>query len=58
MAPPFSGLDLPEPAPHDPARLDPEQARRCGIRPLPADQKEALDRLESDAVRAATFAVF
>jgi len=43
-------LDLPEPAAHDPASLDPEQARRCGIRPLPADQKEALDRLESDAV--------
>jgi glutamine synthetase len=44
------GLQLPEPAAHDPAGLDPEQARRCGIRPLPADQKEALDRLESDAV--------
>lgn len=44
------GLDLPEPAAHDPASLTAEQARRCGIRPLPATQREALDRLEADAV--------
>ena len=28
-------LTLPEPAAHDPAHLDAEAARRCGIRPLP-----------------------
>jgi glutamine synthetase len=44
------GLDLPEPAPSDPASLTPEQARRCGIRPLPADQRAALAHLEEDAV--------
>jgi glutamine synthetase len=44
------GLDLPEPAPQDPASLPPEQARRCGIRPLPADQRAAHALLESDAV--------
>jgi glutamine synthetase len=44
------GLDLPEPAAVDPATLTPEQARRCGIRPLPADQREALARLEADRV--------
>ena len=44
------GLDLPEPAPADPASLTPEQARRCGIRPLPADQRAALALLEDDAV--------
>ena len=44
------GLDLPEPAAQDPASLPPEQARRCGIRPLPADQRAAHALLESDAV--------
>jgi glutamine synthetase len=44
------GLNLPEPAALDPASLTAEQARRCGIRPLPADQREALGNLESDAV--------
>jgi glutamine synthetase len=43
-------LDLPEPAALDPASLSPEQARRCGIRPLPADQWDALRELEVDAV--------
>jgi len=44
------GLDLPAPAAHDPASLAPEEARRCGVRPLPADQREALDHLAADAV--------
>jgi glutamine synthetase len=43
-------LTLPEPAAHDPAHLDAEEARRCGIRPLPADQAAALDALEADTV--------
>jgi len=43
-------LSLPEPAAHDPARLDADEARRCDIRPLPADQAGALDALEADAV--------
>jgi len=43
-------LTLPEPAPRDPAHLDPEAARRCGIRPLPPDQATALDALEADPV--------
>jgi glutamine synthetase len=44
------GLTLPEPAAHDPAHLDPDAARRCGIRPLPPDQVTALDALEADRV--------
>ncbi len=44
------GLDLPEPAAFDPVSLTPEQAGRCGIRPLPVNQREALARLEADAV--------
>lgn len=44
------GLDLPEPALHDPASLTSEQARRCGIAPLPATQEIALDELERDQV--------
>lgn len=44
------GLDLPEPAAFDPVSLTPEQSRRCGIRPLPANQREALARLEADPV--------
>jgi len=43
-------LTLPEPAPHDPAHLDAEAARRCGIRPLPTDQVTALDALAADPV--------
>ena len=43
-------LTLPEPAAHDPAHLDAEEARRSGIRPLPADQAAALDALEADTV--------
>ena len=43
-------LTLPEPAAHDPAHLDAETARRCGIRPLPTDQAAALDALEADPV--------
>jgi glutamine synthetase len=44
------GLELPEPAVRDPASLSPEEARRSGIRPLPADQREAHALLEDDAV--------
>lgn len=44
------GLDLPEPARHDPALMTPEQARRCGITALPATQAIALTRLEADEV--------
>ncbi|MGH3935253.1 MAG: glutamine synthetase family protein [Pseudonocardiaceae bacterium] len=44
------GLDLPEPARHDPALMTPEQALRCGITALPATQKIALTRLEADEV--------
>lgn len=44
------GLDLPEPARQDPASLTPDQARRCGITPLPATQEQALDELECDQV--------
>jgi glutamine synthetase len=43
-------LTLPEPAAHDPAHLDAEAARRCGIRPLPTDQATALDALAADPV--------
>ncbi len=44
------GLELPEPAEHDPATLSDEAATACGIRPLPADQAAALDALEADPV--------
>ncbi|NMH97418.1 glutamine synthetase family protein [Pseudonocardia acidicola] len=44
------GLDLPEPAAHDPAKLTVAQARRSAIRPLPATQADALDHLAADAV--------
>jgi glutamine synthetase len=44
------GLDLPEPAGHDPASLTAEQARRSGIRPLPGSQEIALTELERDQV--------
>lgn len=44
------GLDLPEPAQHDPAALTPEQARRCAISPLPTSQELALRALERDPV--------
>lgn len=44
------GLDLPEPAGHDPASLTAEQARRCGVTPLPATQQAALAELERDEV--------
>ena len=44
------GLDLPEPAAADPASLTPDETRRCGIRPLPADQRAALACLEDDTV--------
>lgn len=44
------GLELPEPARHDPASLSAEQARRCGITPLPATQEAALGELEGDQV--------
>jgi glutamine synthetase len=44
------GLELPEPAAHDPAALDEWEAHRAGVRPLPADQASALDALEADPV--------
>lgn len=44
------GLELPEPARHDPARMTPEQRERCGVRPLPVTQADALDLLEKDDV--------
>lgn len=44
------GLELPEPAAHDPATLDEWAAHRSGVRPLPADQASALDALEADPV--------
>ncbi|MGZ4594738.1 MAG: glutamine synthetase family protein [Actinomycetes bacterium] len=43
-------LELPEPARHDPARMTAEELRRCGIRPLPGSQSEALDLLEQDEI--------
>jgi glutamine synthetase len=44
------GLQLPEPARRDPANLRADEARACGVRPLPADQGEALDLLADDEV--------
>jgi glutamine synthetase len=44
------GLEPPEPAWHDPARMTPDERERCGIRPLPGSLPEALDALEADPV--------
>ncbi len=43
-------LEPPEPALHDPADLTGEDARRAGIRPLPATLREALTNLQQDDV--------
>ena len=44
------GLEPPEPAAHDPARMSAEDRARCGIRPLPASLPEALEALQADPV--------
>jgi glutamine synthetase len=44
------GLEPPDPAAHDPASLSAEEAKRCGIRPLPETQLQALAELEADPV--------
>ena len=44
------GLEPPEPARLDPARLSDEQRQRSGIRPLPGSLREALAALQADAV--------
>jgi glutamine synthetase len=44
------GLELPEPARVDPAKLVGAQALACGVQPLPSDQSAALDELERDEV--------
>lgn len=43
-------LEPPEDARTNPARMPAALRERCGIRPLPASLKEALDRLQADAV--------
>ncbi len=43
-------LQLPAPARQDPARMSAEDRERCGIRPLPSKQGEAMDLLEADDV--------
>jgi glutamine synthetase len=42
------GLQPPEPARIDPARMSEPERVRCGIRPLPASLREALDELRAD----------
>ncbi len=44
------GLDLPEPASHDPALMPAEQAHHSGIAALPVTQAIALTELEADEV--------
>jgi glutamine synthetase len=44
------GLQPPEPALHDPATLTGEEARRAGVRPLPATMRAGLEALEGDEV--------
>jgi glutamine synthetase len=44
------GLEPPEPARSNPARMSPEERVRCGIRPLPASLREAIATLQGDAV--------
>jgi len=44
------GLSLPAPARVDPAKLDDEQARECGIRSLPGSLMEALTALRHNEV--------
>lgn len=42
------GLEPPEPATKNPARMDADEQARCGIRPLPATLREALANLQGD----------
>jgi glutamine synthetase len=44
------GLEPPEPARTNPARMSDEERERCGIRPLPSSLREALGNLQSDPV--------
>jgi glutamine synthetase len=44
------GLQPPEPARLNPARLSEEERRRSGIRPLPGSLREALQTLQADEV--------
>ncbi len=44
------GLEPPEPASTNPARMTPEQRERSGIRPLPGSLREALANLGADPV--------
>lgn len=44
------GLQPPEPAMHDPATLTGDEARRAGVRPLPATMREGLAALQADEV--------
>ncbi len=44
------GLEPPEPATTNPARMSDEQRRRSGIRPLPGSLREALANLQADRV--------
>lgn len=44
------GLEPPEPARANPARMSPEERERCGIRPLPGSLREALANLQADPV--------
>jgi glutamine synthetase len=44
------GMQPPEPALHDPATLTGDEARRAGVRPLPATMRAGLEALEGDEV--------
>lgn len=44
------GLQPPEPSRRDPARMNPEERERCGIRPLPASMQAGLAALAADPV--------
>jgi glutamine synthetase len=44
------GLEPPEPAAKDPARMSREEAERCGVAPLPTSLREALANLQADPV--------
>jgi glutamine synthetase len=43
-------LEPPEPARTNPARMSADEQARCGIRPLPTSQREALDNLQADPI--------
>ncbi len=44
------GLEPPEPALTNPARMDAATRERCGVRPLPGTMREALAALQADPV--------